>query len=158
MSDDDDSSKGDGEEFAALLDAAFARDLRPDKLAPEKLDGMRQRIRRRVREKHAPGTRTIRSDELNWRETMPGVRTKVLSEEKAAGMQTFLVHMDPGAEVPEHLHPVHEECLVLRGDLQIGELELSAGDAHFADPGSTHATLRTRNGVVLLIRMGNPVA
>jgi quercetin dioxygenase-like cupin family protein len=158
MSDDDDSSKGDSEELAALLDAAFARDLRPDKLAPEKLDRMRQKVRRSVRDKHAPGTRTIRSDESNWQETIPGVRTKVLSEEKAAGIQTFLVHMDPGAEVPGHLHPVHEECLVLRGDLQIGELELNAGDAHFAEPGSTHATLRTRSGVVLLIRMGNPAA
>ena len=43
----------------------------------------------------------------------------------------------------------HEECLVLEGDLTMGDLKLLAGDFHLAAKGSSHPAATTMSGCLL---------
>jgi anti-sigma factor ChrR (cupin superfamily) len=60
--------------------------------------------------------------------------------------------MQPGASIQGHHHASAEECLVLEGDLRIGDLHLKAGDYHVAAEGSIHPVLRSQGGAVMFVR------
>jgi anti-sigma factor ChrR (cupin superfamily) len=64
---------------------------------------------------------------------------------------TMLIRMAPGTEYPAHRHGGAEECLVLEGDIQVGDLSLRAGDYHCAQLDSVHDVTRTTGGCLLLI-------
>ena len=54
--------------------------------------------------------------------------------------------------MPPHRHRHDEEFIVLEGECRIGNLQLRAGDAHFAPAGSWHDEITTDTGVLVLIR------
>ena len=45
----------------------------------------------------------------------------------------------------------HEECLVLEGDLIMGDLKLLPGDFHLAAKGSAHPSATTVSGCLLYL-------
>ncbi|TWT41726.1 ChrR Cupin-like domain protein [Phycisphaerae bacterium RAS1] len=94
-----------------------------------------------------------RANEGEWTETgVAGVRVRRLFADPAKDQITMLVRMDPGAAYPAHRHAGPEECLVLEGDLQIGDIAvLSAGDYQRAGQGSRHVVQSTQSGCLLLI-------
>jgi anti-sigma factor ChrR (cupin superfamily) len=94
---------------------------------------------------------TIRADEGAWDEISEDVFVKNLFVDQARGTVTTLVRMKAGAEIPRHRHYAAEECLVLEGDVFAGGQRLYAGDYHCAMGGSTHETLSTSGGALLLI-------
>ena len=51
--------------------------------------------------------------------------------------------------MPAHDHGFPEECLVLQGEITIGDITVCAGDYHFAAKGARHGTLTTRTGALL---------
>jgi ChrR Cupin-like domain len=58
----------------------------------------------------------------------------------------------PGATYYSHLHDQgHEECLVLEGDLIMGDLKLLPGDFHLAAKGSTHPPATTMSGCLFYL-------
>lgn len=114
-------------------------------------------IRRRIADAPAPdGTRTIRAEAGNWEPHSPGVTMKRLHVDETAGMRSFLLCMAPGAVVASHDHPADEECLVLEGELVVGDLTLRAGDYHLAPKGVPHAALEAPAGALLFIRAALP--
>jgi putative transcriptional regulator len=83
---------------------------------------------------------------------VPGVSVRRLAVDRAQDRVTMLVRMEPGAAYPVHRHGGPEECLVLEGDLEVGDqLRMQAGDFQRAEAGSVHAVQRTRGGCVLYI-------
>jgi quercetin dioxygenase-like cupin family protein len=60
--------------------------------------------------------------------------------------------MESGAIVPEHPHTLEEQCLVLEGEVWVGDHLLRSGDWHVAQPGSHHGNFSTRTGCLLLIK------
>jgi quercetin dioxygenase-like cupin family protein len=48
--------------------------------------------------------------------------------------QTVLIRMQPGLVVVGHRHTQEEECLVLEGEVFIGDYRLGQGDMHVARP------------------------
>jgi anti-sigma factor ChrR (cupin superfamily) len=97
-----------------------------------------------------PGTLTRRAGTGAWTEMSPGVTYTVLYEDPVAKRRSILVRALPGSNYGAHAHPEgHEECLVLEGDLIMGDLKLLAGDFHVAEKGSTHPAATTRSGCVL---------
>ena len=48
-------------------------------------------------------------------------------------------------------HADDEECLVLEGEVSVGDLRLRAGDFHVAARGSQHPRLESRPGALLLL-------
>jgi anti-sigma factor ChrR (cupin superfamily) len=101
-------------------------------------------------ETELPGTLTRRAGTGAWNEMSPGVSFTVLFEDPVAKRRSILVRALPGSNYGSHFHAEgHEECLVLEGDLIMGDLKLLAGDFHLAAKGSTHPAATTRSGCVL---------
>jgi quercetin dioxygenase-like cupin family protein len=106
---------------------------------------------------HAGGAgdegRTIRAGE-GWVEFMPGIEFKMLYRDETTGARSLLARLDPGVAMPAHDHGFPEECLVLQGEITIGDITVCAGDYHFAAKGARHGTLTTRTGALLFLRAG----
>lgn len=95
---------------------------------------------------------TIRHNEGHWQTIRPGVRAKALNQ----GQRTFILDLAAGSSLPMHRHHEDEECVVLRGTAQLGDLTVHAGDYHLAHTGSRHGEITSRNGALLYLR-GIPV-
>ncbi|MDG4552999.1 MAG: cupin domain-containing protein [Candidatus Competibacter sp.] len=99
-----------------------------------------------------PATVTVREREGEWRTLTPGLEIKLLLVDRQAGFQSFLLRLAPGCQLPAHDHDALEECLLLEGDMLIGDRAYTAGDYHAALPGSRHDPISTRNGGVVFLR------
>jgi anti-sigma factor ChrR (cupin superfamily) len=95
---------------------------------------------------------TIRVDDGKWMLIRPGLERKTLYRDPETGVESYLFRMEPGASIEGHHHASAEECLVLEGDLTIGDLRLNAGDYHVAAKGSIHPNLRSQGGAVMFVR------
>src|ERR1700730_4906607 len=131
------------ENFVAI-DLAAGRQAPPAGLFETILDAIA------AGETELPGTQTRRAGIGAWAEMSPGVTYTVLFEDPVAKRRSILVRALPGSNYDAHFHAEgHEECLVLEGDLVMGDLKLLAGDFHVAAKGSTHPAATTRSGCVL---------
>lgn len=89
-----------------------------------------------------------------WRPTpFPGIAVRVLSDDRGLKRTTICVRMQPGSSYPPHPHEAMEECLVLEGELLVGDVLLRAGDYQRAEPGSRHAEQTTKTGALLLLTL-----
>jgi len=115
------------------------------------------RVRREepASEIHYQNTVTIRSQGGLWDQLAPGVHMKRLHREGDA--RSFLLRLEAGAELPVHRHDADEECLVLEGEVFVGELRVGTGDYHLARGGTTHNTIRSPHGAVLFIRSASRI-
>ena len=135
---------------------ALAEAIRPVELSATERDRMRARILQRAAAPPPEGTITMRAEDGAWRDYSPGVTIKVLREEPGARRSTFLIRMAPGSHVPVHPHAEEEHCLVLEGEVFLGDHVIREGDWHVALPGSTHFDFRSKSGCLLLIRAETP--
>jgi quercetin dioxygenase-like cupin family protein len=71
-----------------------------------------------------------------WRPSFPGV--DVMALWGSAAITSMLVRFAPGARVPDHQHAVHEDCLMLEGEMFLGDILLRAGDYQLAPAGGGH--------------------
>lgn len=98
------------------------------------------------------GLFTLKAHEGEWQETgVAGVQVRRLFLDAAANRMTALFRMAPGTAYPAHNHAGAEECLVLDGDLHVGESVLRTGDYQRAEAGSLHGVQWTEGGCLLLI-------
>lgn len=143
-----------------VLDAAIisrlAEAVAPAALAPADREALRARILRRVNDEPPPGTQTIRAATMRWLAAGPGVEVMVVRSNRERNDQTVLIRMQPGSEVVGHRHNMEEECLILEGEVFIGNHRLSSGDMHVAHPGAVHAPIRSPAGALLMIRSEIP--
>jgi anti-sigma factor ChrR (cupin superfamily) len=89
--------------------------------------------------------------EGGWQPVSAGVAAKQLYVDVRQDSVTMLVRMEPGSTYPSHRHGSPEQCLVLEGDLRVGDLVLHAGDFQCAAQDSIHDITRTVEGCLLLI-------
>jgi hypothetical protein len=59
--------------------------------------------------------------------------------------------------VPARAHTQDEECLVLEGEVFIGEHRIAQGDLHVAGPDSHYRDITTRTGAMLMVRSETPL-
>lgn len=97
--------------------------------------------------------RTLRSKDGDWIHVGPGIRMKILHQNRELRRRTVLFEAEPGAVYPAHDHPQDEECYVLSGDLVVGEEALTAGDFQLAPAGTRHPDLTTRGGCRCILVM-----
>jgi len=98
------------------------------------------------------GMYAIASDAGEWRSVgLPGIEVKRLAADPERRTATMLVRMAPGSKYPAHRHGGVEECLVLSGDLVVGDRPMRAGDYQLAEKGSVHPVQTTRGGCMLYI-------
>lgn len=136
----------------AELEQALAEALAP--IAPDEVRGtaLRARLIGRARASRAAEESFInlRRDEGEWHPLVKGVRVKTLCE--AAHSRSVLVELASGASLPIHRHHEHEECVVLRGEARLGELQVRQGDYHVAPAGSRHGRVSSAGGALLYLR------
>ncbi len=94
---------------------------------------------------------SIRANEGIWIKTRPGVEKKQLLIDRAVGTQSFLVRLAPGTKFASHRHRQVEECLMIEGDLTIGEESYGPGDYVAALAGSIHPVIHTKSGAMFYI-------
>jgi anti-sigma factor ChrR (cupin superfamily) len=150
------SAKGSGEVLDPASAVRLAAAIAPADLSQADRDAMHARIMRRIQHEAPPGTTTIRAADMHWVSAGPGVDVKVLRTDAGRNDQTVLIRMQPGAVVVGHPHTQEEECLVLEGEVFIGEYHLGQGDMHVARPGAVHAPIRAPRGALLMIRSEMP--
>jgi quercetin dioxygenase-like cupin family protein len=137
----------DAEMLAVLAASIGDRDLPAERKA-----SIKARIQARIQAPAPEGTHTVRAGEGRWRSLAPGIDIKILHLDSQQKTQTSLWRLAPGAVLVEHQHRSDEECLVLEGEVHMGEYYVRAGDYHLAKAGHSHPRLETTNGALLLIR------
>jgi quercetin dioxygenase-like cupin family protein len=71
-----------------------------------------------------------------WHASTDGV--DVLPLRGDADVVSMLVRFAAGASVANHRHALDEDCLVLQGEMFLGDILLRAGDYQLAPAGGTH--------------------
>jgi len=89
-----------------------------------------------------------------WKPFGPGVEIKVLH--RSEGVMSYLLKMAPGAELPNHRHPRDEECVVVEGRVQMGDLSMGPGGYLMERQGTLHPPLRTEDGAIIFLRGAVP--
>ncbi|MBA2492002.1 MAG: cupin domain-containing protein [Gammaproteobacteria bacterium] len=98
---------------------------------------------------------TVPADSGAWLRIDPRLEMKILYKDARA--TSFLLRLEPGARLPAHVHAADEECLVLEGELRLGEgVTLKAGDYHFAPRGLPHGVAESPGGALLFLRSEKP--
>ncbi|MGH8602515.1 MAG: cupin domain-containing protein [Gammaproteobacteria bacterium] len=133
----------------ALLEASAP--LAPD---PERALRVRRRLLRQARGSKHAGLTTVLKDEGGWTKLGPLVEMKLLRNDQES--RSYLLKMHPGAVLPPHQHTLDEECLMLEGEVWIGDIHLCAGDYHVAAKGTPHGAIRTSTGGVAFLRGAHP--
>lgn len=108
---------------------------------------LRQRILASV---HETGVTTIRSACGEWKQVTALVQMKLLYA--AGGSRSFLLRLAAGAALPPHFHSEDEECMVLEGEVQFGDIVVRTGDYHLARKGTSHGTVTSATGALLFLR------
>jgi hypothetical protein len=85
--------------------------------------------------------------QTGWLPFAPGVHIKPLAGSDAA--ISMLARFVPGASVRPHGHGLDEDCLMLQGDLYLGDVLLLEGEYQLAPRGSRHNGLMSDTGAVL---------
>ena len=86
----------------------------------------------------------------------PGVSVKTLMMDKASGLVTVLLKMEPGARLPDHEHALVEQTYVLEGSLvdtegtEVG-LEVGPGQFVYRPSGSRHAVVSPNGALMIAI-------
>jgi quercetin dioxygenase-like cupin family protein len=93
---------------------------------------------------------TVRLKNGVWQTLKPGIHFKPLWTGSEGS--SVLIEFAPGASLPAHRHNWVEEGIVLRGDLEMGELQLGPLDYHMSPIGSRHASIRSRQGALAYLR------
>ncbi len=95
---------------------------------------------------------TVRGKEGGWLPLAAGIEKKQLHADREAGVECYLLRLAPGARLPAHDHKIVEECIMLEGEMWIGDLKLVAGDFHLAPPDSAHPVIHSATGATAYIR------
>lgn len=78
----------------------------------------------------------VRSSVRRWAAASPGVDVLPLAGDRE--VVSMLVRFAPGASVPDHHHALDEDCVVLDGEMFLGDILLRPGDYQFAPAGGGH--------------------
>jgi hypothetical protein len=99
------------------------------------------------------GMYAVARDEGEWAPVgIPGIEVKRLATDPERREVTMLVRMAAGTAYPAHRHGGVEECLVLSGEILVGERPMKAGDYQISQRDSVHPVQSTRDGCLLYIR------
>jgi hypothetical protein len=93
---------------------------------------------------------TVHASTTNgWEPLRPGVMLKPLFG--VGDRVSMLARLDKGGTVPTHVHECAEECLMLQGDMFLGDILLLEGEYQWAPGGSNHEMLYSDVGCILFI-------
>lgn len=84
---------------------------------------------------------------------------KVLNSDQSLGPAVVLLRMEPGSEIPRHLHErTTEASYVLDGDFINEDISYPAGTEYNVKPMTAHGPHTTKNGCTVLVTFSYPSA
>ncbi len=151
-------------ESPAALEGALDADVQAwldQAVTPEPTDAaaqarVKQRLLRRIAAESTPRHVTLPAAAGAWQAFGPGVTMKILHQD--GDTLSYLLRLQPGASLPAHRHPQDEECLVLEGEMHIGEVVLGPGGYHLGRCGVLHDRLSSPGGALIFLRGATPEA
>jgi quercetin dioxygenase-like cupin family protein len=90
--------------------------------------------------------RWVEPGHRRWVQSAAGV--EVLPLRGDSEVVSMLVRFEPGASVADHRHALNEDCLVLEGEMFLGDILLRCGDYQLAPAGGSHFGETSDVGVV----------
>jgi anti-sigma factor ChrR (cupin superfamily) len=96
-----------------------------------------------------PRSQIFAVSEVPWRDALPGVRQKLVWEDKAANRRAVLALFEPGAKLPRHCHTGEELLYVVEGSHADETGEVATGNMSIRPNGCTHS-VNSRNGAISL--------
>lgn len=93
---------------------------------------------------------TSREHDAVWEDFGPGIRRRVVWRQGTEAC--YLARAEAGANVPAHGHHVDEECLMLEGELFLGDILLRAGEFQLAPAGIEHGIVQAASETLLYVR------
>jgi anti-sigma factor ChrR (cupin superfamily) len=96
-----------------------------------------------------PRSQIFAVSEAPWRDALPGVRQKLVWEDKAANRRAVLALFEPGAKLPRHRHTGEELLYVVEGSHADETGEVATGNMSIRPNGCTHS-VNSRNGAISL--------
>ncbi len=127
----------------------------PDIASATTIHRVRSKMLANIAEDAVIAHTTVHAHENTWQPFLDRIEFKLLNH--VAGVASYLLRLQPGAVLPAHRHPIDEECIVLEGELRIGErLVLKAGGFHLARKELPHADITTDSGAVIFLRGAMP--
>ncbi len=139
-------------DLVASLDAG----LEPDPVPVPARERIRRRLLRRIAEDSTERHLTLPAGGAGWQPFGAGLTIKVLHE--SGGVMSYLLRLAPGAALPPHRHPIDEECVVLEGEVCIGELRIASGGFHLGRKDVLHGRLHSPHGALIFLRGAVPEA
>ena len=140
-------------DLIARLDAAHE----PEPLSDAAHARVKRQLLRRIAADTTERHLALPAGAAGWQPFGAGIALKVLYE--AGGVMSYLVRLEAGAELPAHRHPVDEECVVLEGDVCIGDtLRLGPGGFHLGRKDVLHDRLHSPTGALIFLRGAVPEA
>ena len=97
----------------------------------------------------APRSQIFALSEIAWRDTLPGVRQKLIWEDKATNRRALLALFEPGATLPRHRHTGEELLYMVEGSHADESGEVATGNMSIRPNGCTHS-VNSRNGAISL--------
>jgi quercetin dioxygenase-like cupin family protein len=85
-----------------------------------------------------------------WVEIQEGLYQKDLWTDGTVASRFF--RLAPGTRIAGHYHPLEEECMMLHGDIFLGDILLQGGDYHVAPAGTEHLEIFSDTGALLYVR------
>ena len=95
---------------------------------------------------------TIRSNEGKWSDLAPGVSTKPLFDDGQTRSSLVRLAADTAWSTQSQCLAHDEECLLLEGDVFIGDTLLQTGDWQLAPTGSESRSISTDKGALFFMR------
>lgn len=90
------------------------------------------------------------ADQRGWIGRAPGVSIKPLRSD--GSLASYFCRVEAGAELEGHFHGQDEECLMIEGELFLGDVLLRAGDYQLAPAGTRHGPIASDTGALLFVR------
>lgn len=138
-------------DIASAIDSAPA----PEIAAPKAVARVRSHVLAQIAEESVDAHVTVHPHENTWQPFLDRIEFKLLNH--VDGVASYLLRLQPGAVLPAHRHPIDEECVVLEGELRIGErLILKSGGFHLARKELPHANITTVGGALIFLRGAMP--
>ncbi|WP_232470725.1 MULTISPECIES: cupin domain-containing protein [Methylococcus] len=98
-----------------------------------------------------PAPTTVFADNKEgWVEVAEGVMKKDLCSDGILASRFY--RLAPGAKVPAHSHLQDEECMMLEGEVFLGDILLRAGEYQLAPVGTRHGEVFSDVGATLFVR------
>ncbi len=89
-------------------------------------------------------------EQAHWQEIAEGVFKKDLWSDETRVSR--LCRFEAGAKIPAHSHQLDEECMMLAGELFLGDMLLRTGEYQLAPAGSKHAEVYSDVGATIFVR------